>query len=660
MASFHRIPTPSSIRKIWLLRYRSALGELSYRFLCLSRNLTFDRSWDTLLRLDGEAKADGMGPDTTPIAEFIRVLPGLAINPIEPERIASLNVLADELTHVTFALPDGFRAATFWPMGHDGIERWPLDGRVDRLLTISPFLTIPMLSRLTTRGKNHTLVSRPESLDAVGANALGGFAEVLTLSSVALADPEGQLEPSSSDEALAEGTEHELQGLHAKCYVADAGGTARVWTGSANATNAAFSGNVEFLVELTGPKAWFGVDVTLGQRPGQPSLRSILEPYTPSNAEPRELTVAEQLDQELDALRRWLASHRFEAQVRAAGADLYEVTLRGIAPRSGAGTELPTGVTCRPLTTRGAAARVVAVGEGLTVSFPGLSFEALTSFFVFTAKASRDGQNRELEFVVNAELLGAPDDRRQRILASLLKNREELLRFLLMLLSGMGESGQLAEAALGGGTWAWAWSESTALFEPMVRALARDPAKIDEIASLMQELMKTPGWAIDSSRGLGGSLGADPSGSRGNHQVSSPDTPAGSPGASEKPARRICVARPNGPYGIDAPRKCTNPTHRPTAALCIEHETIWRARLRDGIDPARKANSDVDGAAIERSVMAGLKTSNGEPSTTSSSAYTRTQSRSTGSSWLTKSVSGRPWSLAVWWRAPSTDCSSRA
>lgn len=487
-------PNPDAIfhPKVWLLRYRSALGELSYRFLCLSRNLTFDRSWDTLLRLDGEAKPDGMGPDTTQVAEFIRTLPALAINPVEPERIASLNALADELTHVTFTLPDGFRAATFWPMGHDGVERWPFDGRVDRLLTISPFLTIPMLARLAGRGRNHVLVSRPESLDAVGANALVGFAEVLTLSSVALADPEGQPEPSPSDEALAEGTEHELQGLHAKCYAADAGGLARVWTGSANATDAAFRGNVEFLVELTGPKSWFGLDVTLGIRPGQPSLRSILEPYTPSNAEPRALTVAEELDRELDALRRWLASHRFTAEVQAVDADLYEVTLRGMRPRSGAGTELPTGVTCRPLTTRGAAVRVVADSHGLSVAFPGLSFEALTSFFVFTAKASRDGEHREIEFVVNAELLGAPDDRRQRILASLLKNREELLRFLLMLLSGMGESGQLAEAALGGGRWAWAWSESTALFEPMVRALARDPAKIDEIGSLMQELMKTP------------------------------------------------------------------------------------------------------------------------------------------------------------------------
>lgn len=478
--------------KVWLLRYRSAFGEFSYRFLCLSRNLTFDRSWDTILWLDGEVKRDSVGPDTSPIADFVRALPKLAVNPLDAGRIASLDGLADEVAGVTFTLPDGFREARFWPMGHDGVERWPLEGRVDRLFTVSPFLTVPMLSRLSSRRRHHVLVSRPESLDAVGANALAGFGEVLTLSSVALADAEAQPVSVPADEAVAEAADHELQGLHAKCYVADAGGQARVWTGSANATTAAFSGNVEFLVELTGPKRWFGIDVTLGDRPGQPSLRAILEPYLPTNAEPKELTVAEELDRELDELRRWLGGHRFSAEVRTVDTDLYEVLLTGSDARSRSGTQLPTGVTCRPLTTRGASQRLIVDGQNLVAEFPGLSFEGLTSFYVVTAKLSRDGEHREIEFVVNAELIGAPEDRRQRILASLLKDREELLRFLLMLLSGMGESGQLADAALGGGRWAWAWSESSALFEPMVRALARDPAKIDEIGSLMEELMKTP------------------------------------------------------------------------------------------------------------------------------------------------------------------------
>lgn len=484
-------PNPNAIfhPKIWLLRYRTGTGELSYRLLCLSRNLTFDRSWDTLLRLDGQAGDGAPATDPDPLAAFVRSLPGIAVNPLADDRVASINALADELSSVHFSLPEGFRSARFWPLGHDGSKRWPFEGRIDRLLAISPFLTVPLLARLSSRRGNHTLVSRTEALDLVGSNAVERFAELLTLSSTAAADPDAELQSAPPDEAIAESSAYELQGLHAKCYVADAGGDARVWTGSANATDAAFGGNVEFLVELTGPKRMFGVDVTLGERPGQPSLRSILEEYVPSNAEPRDLSVGEELDRELDVFRRWLGSHRFEATVRELDGDRFEVAVRGTAPRSRPAESLAQDITCRPITTH--APSPVTADGGIAVTFPALSFEALTSFFVFTATAKRDGEERHIEFVVNAELIGAPEDRRQRILASLLKNREELLRFLLMLLSGMGESGQLAQAALGGGKWAWAWSESTALFEPMVRALARDPNKIDEIGSIMEELAKT-------------------------------------------------------------------------------------------------------------------------------------------------------------------------
>ncbi len=47
-------PTAIFHPKVWLIRYREADGdERRYRLLCLSRNLTFDRSWDTVLALDG-------------------------------------------------------------------------------------------------------------------------------------------------------------------------------------------------------------------------------------------------------------------------------------------------------------------------------------------------------------------------------------------------------------------------------------------------------------------------------------------------------------------------------------------------------------------------------------------------------------------------------
>ena len=80
-------------------------------------------------------------------------------------------------------------------------------------------------------------------------------------------------------------------GLHAKLYVADAGREARVWTGSANATSAAFGRNVEFLVELTGRKQDIGIDTLFSRRDGIIGLRDLLVPFVPA-----ELPVIESAD----------------------------------------------------------------------------------------------------------------------------------------------------------------------------------------------------------------------------------------------------------------------------------------------------------------------------------------------------------------------------
>lgn len=64
---------------------------------------------------------------------------------------------------------------------------------------------------------------------------------------------------------------------------------------------------------------------------------------------------------------------------------------------------------------------------------------------------------------------------------------------------------------------------------------------------------------------------------------------ASKPAAASKPSvsvhvakegERRCAARPQGPYGINAPKQCTNATRRPTAALCAVHEPMWREEAR--------------------------------------------------------------------------------
>jgi hypothetical protein len=514
-SSVHEVVPPLSLDaifhpKVWVIRYSGADGgPPSYRLLCLSRNLTFDRSWDTVLRLDGEVQTAGSGDPR--LSELIRRLPGLselAHRRMSEQRARAVHQLADDLDSVVFAPPEGFDRLAFWPLGLDD-RVWPFQGRIDRLLVVSPFLTAGCLARLAPKATHNVIVSRPEAFDLLGGAALNRFAETMVISPAALSHEATDSDSTNAEpgvathEAIAERAGVELRGLHAKLYVADAGWRARIWTGSANATDAAFGGNVELLVELEGPRARCGIDAAAGERTDGVGLRKLLEPYRPASDAPRELTPTENLERGLDALRRRIARLRFVATISPADEDTYQCVLE-----ISSGTEAPVGwweaqlehatLRCRPLSFGAEYLRPPTVdGREITVDFGAISFERLTSFFVVEMDLAEGDARATTAFVVNATLVGAPEDRRERTLVAMLNNGRDLTRLLLLLLGQIGadDLGGAVDVLTGDrapqGT-AWLSAEWQALFEPMVRALAVDPVRLDEINRLIAGLSTTP------------------------------------------------------------------------------------------------------------------------------------------------------------------------
>lgn len=507
--SIHEVipPAPEAIfhPKVWVIRYRAAVGDdVRYRLLNLSRNLTFDRSWDTILQLDGAPGSLGWDANK-PLAAFLRALPQMGREAVSPAIVADIEAMAEELMKIRFELPPPFAAYLFSPLGLDGSTVLPFPRNADRVLAVSPFLTGGFLARMARgRAGRDVLVSRPESFDAVGGDALQRFTDTYVLSGDASGVDEGRAPDGSATQPVTTGPGVELRGLHAKLFLFETGDDVRVFTGSANATDAAFGGNVEFLVELRGKKALIGIDKTLGDasREGPVSLRSLLESYRPLSDGPLAPTAVEALERELDTARRYLAAFTFEALVTPeAGTDRYALTLAGVLDRSipepdWAGIR----VLCRPLTIEAAYAVEVTPHDGrIEVPFGFRSFQAITSFFTIELEGRVDGVDVRLATLVNARLIGAPRDRRERLLVELLRNRGDLLRFLLLLLGGDPESaGELelgpdtvAKILLGEETADSHAPEFLNLFEPMVRALAKDPARLDEIDRLVSDLQRT-------------------------------------------------------------------------------------------------------------------------------------------------------------------------
>jgi hypothetical protein len=484
-ASFHA--------KTWLLRFVNAEQRVRYRFICLSRNLTPDRSWDTILTLEGDlADRERAFAKNHPLGDFIAALAGLAQRPLPGPRQGALRFLADEVRRVWFEPPDPFEDILFWPMGI-GRRRFPLEDRIDRLLVVSPFLSDDFLAQAADLGAD-TLISRPESLEAVDPMVLKRYSATHVLDDAAVEedrDPEGSVEADS--ETAEAGS---VRGLHAKLYIADQGWDASVWTGSANASHMAFNRNVEFMVQLRGKKSRIGVDAFLGGPDGR-GFQAYLRPFAVGERRAADPEV-EESEKRVESFRRQLAGGGLTLRVEPTGPGLFDLVLFADASLR---PDL-SGITarCWPAAVSASMAKVLdPLWTGADVRFGRLTVHALTSFISFAVVAGDGTKSAAARFALNLPMEGVPDDRIDRVLNAVLGDRERLLRYLLFLLARDEDISSVSAALLSsrdrgredkgslesGGT-------SLPLFEELLRSLARAPGKLESVARLVEDLNRTP------------------------------------------------------------------------------------------------------------------------------------------------------------------------
>ena len=483
--------------KVWLLRYVATDdGEpVRYRLLCLSRNLTFDRSWDTALVLDGHLtkRRNAFGVNR-PLGEFFSALPKMTLHPLPAEVASGIEQMQDEVRRVEFELPEGFEEVAFHPLGIHPRALWPFPKNRRPCVIVSPFVTSSTIDRIAARRKRVVLVSRPEELERLPRKTLHDL-EVYTLAEEANADAEG-----TEVDLASEGNEATISGLHAKLFVIDDGWNACVWTGSANATVAAFQRNVEFLVELVGKKTRVGIDVLLGEGGvhNAPTLRDLLQPFTPSGDVPPSTDEAKaELERRLNVARSQIAAAKLTAKVLPNADDrTYSIDL----VRRSSGAIVPAGCSVRvwPTSLRfDASVALEARSKRRAVArFEMLSFAALTSFFAFEINTSYKNQDAQVRFALNLPLEGAPEDRREGLLRALLQNRDQVMRLLWILLSEGELSASDFVAAAGGsrnrpGQRGFGDS-GFPLLESLLKALGRDPGRLDEVARLIADLRRTP------------------------------------------------------------------------------------------------------------------------------------------------------------------------
>ena len=418
--------------KVWVLGFASEGKPPIYRLLCLSRNLTFDRAWDTCLCLEGPVTEQSSAA-TRRCGSFSAPFPGSP--PAVSRRTGGRTFdgwpkrsCASTSGHRLPSTTSGSTPSGSWRAAVALPRRWPkpcdlpVPRRVDDR-SARPRAR-PRRPDLTTRGLGGARGrSPPGALLRALAAALGSTPAKRT-TTTRIRNRRSPM-PGS-----------DLTGLHAKLFLFETGprhaalhrfgerdaGRLRAQRGASRR-----AGRRDETLRHR------GADGRRGRTRRTARCGRCWSPTGAVSGAPDDVGQAA-LERRLELLTRYLLA---SSPLTATVADGDQEGSRTISALSGSLPDLPARrrSTVWPADARRQSFGPAAGGfRGTIASFPNVSFEALTCFFAFEISAREAGLRARRRFTVTAALVGAPDDRRDRLLRSFLNDSRQVLRLLLLLL----------------------------------------------------------------------------------------------------------------------------------------------------------------------------------------------------------------------------------
>ncbi|WP_051320750.1 phospholipase D family protein [Cupriavidus sp. amp6] len=241
--------------KIALIGYEQADKPTSWRLWIGSKNLT--RAWNLDFGLVLNAgTGDRRACDIEGVADLGYHLATLAGIPgVAP------NAIAEQLKGLKWIMPPGVKVKRITlKRDHETLVQLPDVARADEIFVVSPFLDGTFIKRIGTWGDEHSariLVSTEMAARKLASQAgfplekFGRFVYVYDQP-----EPDASVpQPADILDATAMGTLQEDEvvpfGLHAKVIALVTGRNAKLWVGSANATQRGWgNGNVEVIAEI--------------------------------------------------------------------------------------------------------------------------------------------------------------------------------------------------------------------------------------------------------------------------------------------------------------------------------------------------------------------------------------------------------------------------
>nr|WP_304219974.1 phospholipase D family protein [Fredinandcohnia onubensis] len=447
--------------KVWLVKYVNKENRELYRLIVLTRNLTFDRSWDIAFALEGE-RQEVVNPKTKPLKDFFyHLLPYVP----DTTKGESMKNLLTELDFVHFVPGGNFVDYDFLPLGIEGYGKddTELFETYHDLIIMSPFLSGSTLKELTEKklsDEKFVLITGRTELHKLQSDILD-YCDIYVLKEM-IVEGEGVIsEEDDEDMEIAQ-----PQDIHAKLYVKSKYNQHHFYIGSANCSRNAFHGNVEFLLKLKYKKYGFRIQQLLEDLFGKDEEDNPFEKIEslPDIEEEKEEDLLEQLQKGIKQLCR--------SDLRAIVTET-----QGTYSLSIHSKELPSTVRffIKPLLSQ--------VQEQFledTVLFSDLSLLELGEFYTVKAVIG----DTKVERIIKIETEGIPADRDSEIYKSIIRDPMTFLRYVAFLLADdflLAALEQSERNKKGDFAWDSAYMDGPILYENMLRTVSRSPEKLDDV-----------------------------------------------------------------------------------------------------------------------------------------------------------------------------------
>lgn len=462
---------PSFHPKFWLIRYIDDKNNPLYRVVILSRNLTFDRSWDVTFCMEGTKKSkstDKNSPVSDFLAYLVRQLPA---NDNAKEKQRKIRAISKELKNIHFELDSKeFYDFEFIPVGikdyRYSMEDYPLfNDTFNEILIISPFLSNGVVKSFNERNKyighsDYMLITRASELGKLKQNDCSNF-RIYTMKD-AVVDGESLISEETAS--------IQKQDIHAKVYMVRKNSDSQLYLGSLNASHNALHGNIEFMIALFSKNRYLNLS----------KLRESLFGTDEAESPFQEVTLRdESIDEEeeqfnmLDDCIKKINRLSSAARIVSNG-EFYDISVTFDA------FESEYQILISPLLSN----KTAAMAENIV--FSSLELTWLSEFY----KISVSDGTRTVSRVIIIPTEGMPESREKAVVSNVVRDRSCFYRYIAFLL---GDDYILSalESNTGGNdkgnsTGSSHSGQIPALYEKMLRTAASAPERFNEIDYLIK------------------------------------------------------------------------------------------------------------------------------------------------------------------------------